>query len=78
MLANHNHNNDNNNNFCEISFAEARKVLLNSILTRKKPNLHSFSTHIYIHDYKSSFVQKTSSVGRHSCFAYETASCNNG
>ena len=80
---NNNNNNDNNNdndhNFCEISFAEAKRVLLNSILTRNKPNLHSLSTHIiYICNYKTSFVHKTLSVGRHICFARETASCNNG
>ena len=63
--------------FCEISLAEAKKVLINSILTRNKPNLHSLSTYIYIRDYKTSFVHKTSSVGRHICLEYETTSCNN-
>ena len=43
--------------------AEAKKVLRNIILIRNKPNLHLLSTHIYIWDYKTSFVYKTSSVG---------------
>ena len=47
-----------------------------SILTRNKPYLHSLSTHIYLRDYKTGFVHKTSSVGRHVCLEYETTSCN--
>ena len=56
---------------CEISFAEAKKVLLNIIL------ICIYFQDIYIREYKTSFVYKTSSVGRHICFEYETFSCNN-